>query len=161
MTDPYDLQRFVMAQDPVYEAVRTELRRGSKRTHWMWFVFPQLRGLGRSGTSYHYGIASQDEARAYWSHPVLGPRLRECIGLILAVDEKSALDIFAKPDDWKLGCCLTLFAAAVPDEPLFSRALDRFFDGHRNRQTLRLLAENGQTLPKQTTDAPRERYLPD
>ena len=90
--------------------------------------------------SYRYGISSQDEAHAYWSHPVLGPRLRECI--VLALDQKSALDIFGRPDDWKLGCCLTLFAAAVPDESLFTTALDRFFDGHRNRQTLRLLAEN-------------------
>jgi uncharacterized protein (DUF1810 family) len=137
--DPHDLQRFVDAQDPVYPEVVGELRRGAKRSHWMWFVFPQLRELGRSATARRYGIASLDEARAYWRHPRLGPRLVECVGLLLAVPDKSALEILGSPDDLKLRSSLTLFERAAPEEPAFGRALDRFCAGARDPRTLALL----------------------
>jgi uncharacterized protein (DUF1810 family) len=138
--DPYDLERFVTAQEPVYVAVLSELRAGEKRTHWMWFVFPQLRGLGHSDIAHRYGLTSLGEARAYWVHPVLGPRLRECIGLANAVEGKSALEIFGRPDHWKFRSCVTAFGLAVPDEPLFGEALDRFFRGEPDPATIDLLA---------------------
>ena len=137
--DPHDLQRFVDAQDPVYDRVLAELRRGVKASHWMWFVFPQLRELGRSATARRFGIASADEALAYWRHPRLGPRLLECVGLLLAVPGASALQILGSPDDVKLRSSLTLFERVAPEEPAFARALDRFFDGARDPRTLALL----------------------
>jgi uncharacterized protein (DUF1810 family) len=139
MDDPYRLSRFVEAQKRDYDTAISELRAGRKRSRWMWYIFPQLRGLGRSANAERYGIGSLNEAHAYWAHPVLGARLRECIETILAVPGRSAYDIFGEPDDWKLRCCLTLFEVAAPDEPLFGRALERFFNGHRNRKTLELL----------------------
>jgi uncharacterized protein (DUF1810 family) len=139
MDDPHDLQRFVAAQDPVYAQVCAELAAGAKTSHWMWFVFPQLRGLGRSATARHYGIGSRAEARAYWEHPVLGPRLRACTGLVLAVPGKTALQIFRSPDDLKFGSSMTLFAEVAPHEPLFARALDRYFSGRADPRTLALL----------------------
>ena len=139
--DPYDLNRFVEAQGPVYAEVCDELRDGRKRTHWMWFVFPQLRGLGTSSMADRYGIASLDEARAYWAHPALGPRLRECVELVLAVPGRSAREIFGQPDDWKLHSCLTLFASAAPEEPVFANALDRFFEGRRSTRTSEMLGD--------------------
>ena len=135
-----DLQRFVDAQDAVYAAVRSELASGLKRSHWMWFVFPQLTPLGRSATARHYGIDSLDEARAYWRHPVLGERLRECARLVLATGGRSAHDIFGSPDDLKLRSCMTLFAEAAPDEPVFREVLERFFDGKRDPRTVALLS---------------------
>ena len=138
MTDPFDLQRFVDAQRGVYPQVCAELAAGCKRSHWMWFVFPQLKTLGRSATAQHYGIASLAEAQAYWAHPLLGPRLRECTELVLAVDGRSAHEIFGPPDDLKFRSCMTLFAA-VTDEPIFRRALARYFGGQDDEQTLRLL----------------------
>ena len=137
--DPHDLQRFVDAQDPVYDRVLAELRRGVKASHWMWFVFPQLRELGRSATARRFGIASADEALAYWRHPRLGTRLLECVGLLLAVRGASALQILGSPDDVKLRSSLTLFERVAPEEPAFARALDRFFDGARDPRTLALL----------------------
>ena len=134
-----ELQRFVLAQDAVYTNVVRELNAGCKTSHWMWFVFPQLRGLGHSGMAIKYGLASANEALAYWRHPVLGARLRECIDLVLAVEAKTAYDIFGSPDDLKLRSCLTLFEAAVSAEPLFSRALERFYAGNRDVRTLGLL----------------------
>jgi len=125
--DPHDLDRFVQAQQPVIERVRAELRAGRKASHWMWFVFPQLKGLGRSSTALHYGIASREEALAYWAHPLLGPRLRECTALMLAVPHDSALQILGAPDDLKFRSCMTLFAEVAPGEPLFAQALQRFF----------------------------------
>src|SRR5947207_4341757 len=107
MDDPHDLQRFVDAQDPVYHDVRLELAAGEKRSHWMWFVFPQMKALGRSATARHYGIVSRAEAQAYWQHPVLGPRLKECAGLVLAVQGRTALQIMGPPDDIKLRSCMT------------------------------------------------------
>jgi uncharacterized protein (DUF1810 family) len=138
MNDLHDLQRFVDAQQSVYPEVRAELAAGRKRSHWMWFVFPQLKGLGASSMAQHYGIASKAEAQAYWAHPLLGPRLRECTELVLAVDGRSAREIFGPPDDLKFRSCMTLFAQAT-GEPVFARALEQYFDGRPDEATLRLL----------------------
>ncbi len=140
MDDPFDLERFVAAQDAVMAAVREELRAGRKRTHWMWFVFPQLRALGRSGTALHYGIASLAEARAYLAHPALGPRLRDCTALVCAAQGRTIHEIFGSPDDMKFRSCMTLFAAADPAAPLFTEALRIFFDGQPDPLTVDLLA---------------------
>ena len=140
MTAVYDLQRFIQAQEPVYERVCAELRAGDKTTHWIWYIFPQLKKLGRSSTAHFYGIASLDEARAYWAHPVLRPRLKECVSLMLAVPEKSALDILHSPDDMKFRSCVTLFGKAAPDEPMFERALERFYGSVPDEATLAFLA---------------------
>jgi uncharacterized protein (DUF1810 family) len=137
--NPYDLQRFVAAQEPVLERVRSELRRGRKQSHWMWFVFPQLAGLGSSPTARAYAISSVDEARAYLAHPVLGPRLVECAALAAAVEGGSAAAVFGYPDDLKLRSSMTLFARAAPDEPVFGQVLDRYFDGEPDPRTLELL----------------------
>ena len=136
----FDLARFVAAQAPVIDAVRDELRQGRKRSHWMWFIFPQLAALGSSATARHFGIASLAEARAYLAHPVLGARLRECCGLLLQIKGHSAHEIFGSPDDLKLRSCLTLFREAAPQEPLFSQCLDRYYAGKPDPQTLALLA---------------------
>ena len=136
-----DLERFVVAQAPHVEAVKAELAAGRKRTHWMWFVFPQLRGLGRSQLAWHFGLQSGKEARDYLAHPILGPRLRECVELVLAVPGRSAHEIFGSPDDLKLRSCLTLFRAIDGADGAFGRALDRFFDGQSDPQTLQLLAD--------------------
>ena len=135
-----DLGRFVVAQAPHIEAVKAELAAGRKRTHWMWFVFPQLRGLGHSQMAWHYGLQSAAEARDYLAHPVLGPRLRECVELVLAVPGRSAHEIFGSPDDLKLRSCLTLFRAIDDAQSVFGRALDGFFDGQPDSKTLQLLA---------------------
>jgi uncharacterized protein (DUF1810 family) len=134
--DPHDLQRFVDAQAPVYADVRDELARGAKRSHWMWFVFPQLRGLGGSPMAQRYGLASKDEAAAYWAHPLLGARLAECTRLMLSHPSLSALQILGPPDDLKFGSSMTLFEVAVPQEPLFGQAIERFFGGVRDLRTL-------------------------
>jgi uncharacterized protein (DUF1810 family) len=139
MDDPHRLQRFVDAQAPVYAQVREELRAGAKTSHWMWFVFPQLRELGRSQTARLYGIGSLAEAQAYWRHPVLGPRMRECADLLLTHPDRSALQILGSPDDLKLRSSLTLFARAAPDAPVFDRAPARFFAGAPDPRTLALL----------------------
>ena len=138
MDDPFDLQRFVDAQEPVYRQVCGELAAGRKTSHWMWFVFPQLKGLGRSATAQHYGIGSAAEARAYWDHPLLGPRLQQCTELVLAVEGRSAHEIFGTPDDLKFRSCMTLFARAT-GEALFTRALDKYFGGQPDPATLELL----------------------
>jgi uncharacterized protein (DUF1810 family) len=135
-----DLDRFIEAQAPVYGRVRTELAAGAKRSHWMWYIFPQLRGLGRSGTARLYGIESRAEALAYWQHPVLGPRLKACAELMLATDRgKTALDILGTPDDLKLRSCVTLFAQVAPEESVFERVLARFYGGEPDPATLHLL----------------------
>lgn len=133
--DRYDLQRFVDVQAPVIQRVRAELRAGRKTSHWMWFVFPQIAGLGFSAMSQRYAIASLDEARAYLAHPVLGPRLRECVDLVLAVADRPAHAILGSPDDMKLRSSLTLFAQ-VADDPLFETALERYFDGALDKATM-------------------------
>jgi uncharacterized protein (DUF1810 family) len=129
--DPYDLERFVAAQDShgTYDGAVTELRNGRKVTHWMWFVFPQIAGLGRSRTSVTYAITSLDEARAYLRHPVLGRRLMECVGILEATTDSSAEQIFGGIDAAKLHSSLTLFMRADPAEPLFERSLQRYFAG--------------------------------
>jgi len=137
--DPFDLQRFVAAQDPVYAQVKAELAAGAKTSHWMWFVFPQLKALGRSGTARHFGIASLDEARAYARHPLLGARLRECGRILLALRGFSALQIFGSIDAMKLRSCLTLFERAAPAEPLWGDLLQRYCGGERDAATLQLL----------------------
>ncbi len=142
MEDPHGLQRFVAAQDAAgtYDAAVRELRAGQKRTHWMWFVFPQIAGLGRSPTARTYAIASIDEARAYLAHPVLGPRLRECAGILAELHGYTAQDIFGGIDAIKLRSSMTLFARADPDDPLFPRVLDAYFAGVPDEGTDRLLA---------------------
>lgn len=133
-----DLQRFVDAQARVIDRVRAELKAGIKKSHWMWFVFPQIKGLGHSETARRYAIHSLDEARAYIVHPVLGPRLRECTRLVLATSGKDAAAIFGAPDDLKFRSSMTLFARAS-SEPLFRQALDRFFGGEDDPETLKRL----------------------
>ena len=134
--DPHDLRRFVDAQAPVYERVTAELRAGRKASHWMWFVFPQVAGLGRSAMAERYAIRSPDEAVAYLGHVVLGPRLRECTALVNAVRGRSALAIFGSPDDAKFRSCLTLFARVAPDDDGFRTALATYFDGRPDPATL-------------------------
>ncbi|MFI6263107.1 DUF1810 domain-containing protein [Micromonospora sp. NPDC051006] len=131
MDDPYDLERFVAAQNHhgTYEQALVELRRGAKVRHWMWFVFPQIAGLGASPTSQRYAIGSLDEARAYLRHEVLGARLRECTSVVAETSGRSAEDIFGRTDAMKLRSCMTLFRHAAPDETLFQRVLDKYFDG--------------------------------
>jgi uncharacterized protein (DUF1810 family) len=139
MADPYNLQRFVDAQAPVYEAVRSELREGRKRSHWMWFVFPQIKGLGHSQTARFYAISSRQEAEAYLEHPVLGPRLRECTQFVLGVTGRSVHDIFGSPDDLKFHSSMTLFAAVTADNQDFEGALRRYFGGERDPLTVQAL----------------------
>lgn len=136
---PDDLVRFLAAQEPVYGRVLDELRRGRKASHWMWFIFPQVAGLGESPTSQYYAISSLDEARAYLADPVLGSRLRECAALVLATAGQSTEAIFGRIDALKLRSCMTLFHRAVPDEPLFAQVLDRFYGGLADGATDRLL----------------------
>ncbi|WP_375160101.1 DUF1810 domain-containing protein [Bradyrhizobium sp. RDT46] len=140
MTDPFDLERFVRAQDPVFRAVEAELARGRKQTHWMWFVFPQITGLGSSAMSQRYAIGSRAEAKAYLAHPVLGARLIECTGLVLAVQGRSINAILGAPDDAKFRSSMTLFGA-VSDEPIFGAALARYFAGERDAATLEILSK--------------------
>jgi len=139
MSDAFDLQRFVDAQAGVWGAVQAELEKGCKRTHWMWFVFPQLAVLGRSATARHYGLASLDAARAYWAHPLLGPRLKACCAQLLALRGRSLQQIFGSPDDLKLRSCMTLFERAAPDEPVFAQVLERYCGGQRDPLTLAAL----------------------
>jgi uncharacterized protein (DUF1810 family) len=140
MTDPFNLQRFVDAQARVYKHVLRELRAGRKESHWMWFVFPQVAGLGQSPTSIHFAIASLDEARAYLAHPIVGPRLRECAKLVLDVEGRTARQIFGPVDEMKFRSSMTLFASAAPDEPLFSQCLDKYFGGAPDLATLEKLS---------------------
>jgi uncharacterized protein (DUF1810 family) len=137
--NPFDLGRFVDAQADLYDTVLAELRAGRKRSHWMWFVFPQLRGLGRSPTAVRFSIASLDEARAYLAHEVLGPRLRECARLVVAIQGRTAEEIFGWPDDMKLRSSMTLFARAADDNGDFVAVLDTFYGGAEDPATLALL----------------------
>ena len=143
MSNENDLQRFVDAQEPRIADAMAELRAGRKRTHWMWFVFPQLRGLGHSQMAWHFGIASRDEAQAYLGHPVLGPRLRDCVELVLAVRGRTAHEIFGSPDDLKLLSCLTLFAEVeqAKGDGVFDRAIRHIYGGQPDPATLALLAK--------------------
>lgn len=139
MADLYDLERFVRAQAPVYETALAELRAGRKRSHWMWFVFPQHDALGRSVTALKYGMGTVGEALAYWRHPLLGPRLRDCCDALLGLSGLTAHDILGSPDDPKLRSCMTLFARAVPDEPRFGAVLERYYGGEPDPLTLQVL----------------------
>jgi uncharacterized protein (DUF1810 family) len=142
--DPYNLRRFVDAQDPVYERVCAELRDGRKRTHWMWFVFPQIQGLGESAMAQHYAISSLAEARAYLSHAILGKRLRECTKLVNLVEGHPIRHIFGYPDYLKFRSSMTLFAHAAEDNEVFVGALDRYFDGECDPVTLQRLQTDEQ-----------------
>ena len=147
MDDPFDLARFVTAQADDYVAALAEVRAGRKRSHWMWYVFPQIDGLGFSSMSQRYAIKSAAEAAAYLAHPVLGPRLVEIGEAAVAVEGKSAHDIFGSPDDVKLKSSATLFAVVSPAGSVFHRLLVRFFDGVPDPRTLRLLGERGASAP--------------
>jgi len=150
----FDLDRFVEAQRAVYEAALAELKRGRKESHWMWFVFPQMAGLGHSATARHYGIVSLAEAQAYLAHPLLGARLGECCEALLGHDLPA--DAMLGPvDSMKLKSSMTLFERPAPDEPLFAQCLDRFFAGERDQATLRLLDTN--PAPDSAFAAPRKR----
>ena len=137
--DPYDLTRFVLAQEADYETALSEIRGGRKRSHWMWYIFPQYDGLGSSAMSTRYAIKSPVEALAYLRHPILGPRLLECAEAAVAVAGRSAFEIFGSPDDMKLRSCATLFAVVSPAGSVFDRLLDKYFAGERDPETLRLL----------------------
>ena len=139
MTDPHDLDRFLTAQDGVHERALGELHAGRKTSHWMWFVFPQVAGLGSSSMAQRYAIGSLAEARAYLDHPVLGPRLLECARALLAHRDRSARQVMGSPDDVKLRSSMTLFAAATDVEPVFGQVLDAFFDGEPDPRTVELL----------------------
>ena len=142
MTDAYNLHRFLDAQERVYETVLAELRAGRKSSHWIWFIFPQIIGLGHSGMAQQFAIASLDEAKAYLQHPVLGPRLRECTQLVLDVNGRSAEEIFPYPDHLKFRSCMTLFLTAAIDNALFKDALLKYFDGKLDQLTMNVLAQH-------------------
>jgi uncharacterized protein (DUF1810 family) len=137
--DPFNLRRFASAQHGVYGRALAELKKGEKRSHWMWFIFPQIDGLGCSTTTKHYAIKSMEEARQYLSHPVLGARLVECTEAVLAVEGRTASEIFAPPDDMKLRSSMTLFASAADGPSAFGRVLEKYFDGGPDTRTLQIL----------------------
>jgi len=139
MSDAFDLDRFVRAQAQVYDDALDQILDGRKTSHWMWFVFPQLAGLGRSEIAQRYAIRGLEEARAYLAHPLLGERLRECTQALLRVEGRSAHEIFGSPDDMKLHSSLTLFSLVAEPGSVFERALARYFEGVRDQATLRLL----------------------
>jgi uncharacterized protein (DUF1810 family) len=140
-TDDYDLERFVDAQDPVIDQVRGELEAGRKRTHWMWFVFPQVEGLGKSPKAKRFAISSPDEARKYLEHPTLGPRLTECTEIVNGVEDKTAYEIFGSPDNLKFRSSMTLFDTIADETEIFARALEKYFDDEPDQKTLKILAE--------------------
>ncbi|QPD06033.1 MAG: hypothetical protein Nkreftii_003807 [Candidatus Nitrospira kreftii] len=141
MSDAYNLHRFLTAQEPVYDTVLDELRAGRKASHWIWFIFPQIAGLGHSGMAQQFAIGSLDEAKVYLQHPVLGPRLRACTQLVLEVNGRSAEEIFGYPDNLKFRSCMTLFMASTTDNTIFKGALLTYFDGQPDQQTLDILAQ--------------------
>ena len=137
--DPFDLSRFMSVQESIYDSVLAELRSGRKRTHWMWYIFPQIDGLGYSTASKHYAIKSIEEARQYLNHPVLGIRLLECAETVLTIEGRSTSEIFGYPDDLKLKSSMTLFACVADPRSVFVRILDKYFHGERDARTLHLL----------------------
>ena len=137
--DKFELNRFVRAQEDSYPAALSELKAGQKRSHWMWYVFPQIDGLGQTSMSKRYSIKSLDEAKEYLQHPVLGARLKECVDAILGINNRSASEIFGFPDDLKLKSSMTLFEQAAEDDSVFSSVLDKYYQGERDRRTLDLL----------------------
>ncbi len=142
MSDPHDLERFVRAQESDYETALREITAGRKRSHWMWYIFPQIDGLGSSPMARHYAIKSADEARAYLAHPVLGERLQACARAAVANEGRSATEIFGSPDDLKLRSSATLFAAVSPPGSVFQQLLEKFYPGGPDPATLRLLKES-------------------
>jgi len=136
MHDPFNLTRFVTAQNRIYDEVCSELREGNKRSHWMWFVFPQIKGLGCSPMSQNFAISSIEEARAYLQHPILSPRLLECTQLVNSTTGLTIHQIFGSPDDLKFHSCMTLFAKAAPENKVFEEALRKFFGGRQDQSTL-------------------------
>ncbi|MDH2313884.1 DUF1810 domain-containing protein [Methylobacterium brachiatum] len=140
MPDPFDLKRFADAQHGIYEQALQELKAGHKRSHWMWFIFPQLAGLGSSAMAERYAIGSLDEARAYLQHPVLGQRLQACTAAVSAVAGRTAHQVFGTPDDMKFRSSMTLFTQADPEQPAFRQAMERYCGGAQDRRTLALLA---------------------
>ncbi|MBH0200562.1 MAG: DUF1810 domain-containing protein [Nitrospira sp.] len=146
MSVGYNLQRFLDAQEGVYDTVLNELRVGRKSSHWIWFIFPQITGLGHSGMAQQFAIASLDEAKAYLQHPVLGPRLRVCTQLVLNVNGRSAEEIFGYPDNLKFRSCMTLFLTAATDNNLFNNALLKYFDGKPDQLTMNVLARHNMPL---------------
>jgi uncharacterized protein (DUF1810 family) len=138
-SDPHNLNRFVQAQEEDYEQALGEIKGGRKQSHWMWYIFPQFDGLGFSSTSRRYSIKSVAEARAYLAHPILGPRLRGCAEAVLAVEGRSAFEIFGSPDDMKLRSCATLFASISPKGSVFEQLIGKYYRGERDGKTLRLL----------------------
>ncbi|GCA48412.1 hypothetical protein KGO5_00840 [Sinorhizobium sp. KGO-5] len=140
--EAFDLERFVAAQESTYPAALAELRAGAKRTHWMWFIFPQTAGLGHSPTAQFYALSGLGEARAYVGHPLLGRRILECTEAVNGVRGRTALDIFGRPDDLKFCSSMTLFEAAAPDVDAFTRALDLYFDGVRDKRTIEILGKS-------------------
>jgi uncharacterized protein (DUF1810 family) len=139
MDDGFDLGRFVKAQGSIYERVCAELRRGRKSSHWMWFIFPQLRGLGSSGMAEKFGIASREEAAAYLDHLLLGPRLKECTALVNQIEGRSIEQIFGYPDDLKFRSSMTLFAKVSGNDPVFEQALQKYFAGEPDSRTIEML----------------------
>jgi uncharacterized protein (DUF1810 family) len=141
-SDPYDLHRFISAQEGVFDRALAELRDGLKRSHWMWYIFPQIEGLGHSPTTRHYSIKSLEEARQYLAHPVLGVRLKECAEIVLALQGRSASEIFGHPDDWKLQSSMTLFEVVSRPQSVFSRVLDKYYQGKRDSRTLQIVGKS-------------------
>jgi len=139
--DPYNLTRFLTAQDGIYDQALAELKRGKKETHWMWFIFPQIDGLGRSEMAIRYAIKSRQEAEAYLQHPILGPRLTECSTALLQIHGKTASDIMGCPDDLKLNSSMTLFAAISKPGSVFHQVIDKYFQGQTDQKTIDLLGE--------------------
>jgi uncharacterized protein (DUF1810 family) len=140
--DPYDLKRFIGAQEGIYDRALAELRDGLKRSHWMWFIFPQIEGLGHSPTTRLYSIKSLEEASQYLAHPVLGSRLKTCAEAVLAVQGRSASDIFGHPDDWKLQSSMTLFELVSGPKSVFARVLDKYCQGRRDSRTLQIVGRS-------------------
>ncbi len=142
MDDPYDLSRFLQAQDNAYDQALQEINSGRKRSHWIWYIFPQIDGLAFSSTSKHYAIKSLAEAKAYLSHSILGTRLTECAEAVVRTEGRSAIDIFGAPDDLKLKSCATLFACVSPADSVFDRLLAKYYRSERDDKTLRLLGSD-------------------
>ena len=142
MKDSFNLERFITAQEKVYPTVIEELITGTKISHWMWFIFPQVDGLGRTEIAKRYAIKSLDEAKAYIAHPLLGTRLQECIELVLDIDGKTANAVFGSPDDLKFKSSMTLFLVAAPHIDLFQRVINKYYDGQQDKVTIEILKQN-------------------
>ena len=137
--DPYDLNRFIQAQENSYSQAIAELKNGYKQSHWMWFIFPQIKGLGHSEMAHHYAIKSKQEAAEYLNHPMLGPRLRECSEILLGIEDRLISDIMGYPDDLKLKSSMTLFASIAGNSNIFEKVIDKYFNGSKDSKTLELL----------------------